>query len=449
MKYLYIHNPAAVDYLFDDYPNDMFSSNDYRTVTYTTDANIDHDYIDTNVGMSDRNAAHLDFASTDSTLWIHFRATIMESVIQFHDLTADGLNDPTALKITVSSSGFVFIYVNETERLRSDTNVIGSTPADIDIKIERATGTATLFVDGVQIKKVTASSFNASSLLNENMTRMRIRRTSSQRASELVITEDIPTIGMRVVNLSPATNGSEATMNGNVSDINTVGLTEANMTTVDPATHTFNYDALNAGVDQNNMVVKAVSISSVASKDELNENQTLRNVMKIGGQKHVIGDALTLSTISASTPLTTISEINPETGLPWTFAEISAIEAGVIIGGDSALVMVVGKNASDFYGLSASIGSLTSIDWQDPSVTGVDCYVEPDGNFTLRPHTAVQYQGKSAVTVTFTANGQSVSTSAITWGGSNDRYEDTGGGQDAVYAFLSGLEGQTVHVSIA
>lgn len=446
MKYLYIHNPAAVDYLYDNFPTGMFSSNDNRTKTYTTEANIDHDYTNTNVAMSSRNAVDLEFDSADSTLWFHFRSTT-HSEILFFDKNSTSIGGDINFEIITTSGGQLYVYVNGTTRFTTPA-VIGS-GGTVDLKIERSTGTITMYLDGVQIKKSTSSFFEAASLLNANIERMRIDFSATQKPSELIITEDIPTIGMRVVNLSPETNGSEATMSGNVSDINTVGLTEANMTTIDPTTHTFNYEALNAGVDQNNMVVKAVSISSVASKDELNENQTLRNVMKIGGQKHIIGDALTLTTTSAATPLTTISEINPETGQSWTFAEISAIEAGVVIGGDSALVMVVGKNASNFYGLSASIGSLTSVDWQDPSVTGVDCYVEPDGKLTLRPHTAVQYQGKATVTVTFTANGQSVSTSAIAWGGSNDRYEDTGGSQDEVYTFLSGLEGQTVHVSIA
>lgn len=355
-KFLYIQNEADSWFRKDDYPSQIFSSSDSRTIVSTSNAHKDVDYqrsVDVNNGQAPRKIDTIDDPTQD--IWIHWHGHEDNQALQltfFPEGEYFG-SGSAHLSIVTSTSNSLAIFVEKSSftRLYENYPLPSNDYYNADVKLNLTSGAWAVYIDGS--KRGEGVNNKVAELNPEDFVNFfNTNSINNSAAAELIITQGIPTIGMRLIELPPESLGTENDLSGNLSDINTSNLTEAAMTTAASGSQTFSYEDVKAGVDLTDMEVRAVAVSSIVSSDELFEDNFAENAVKIGGTLYK-GDGMVSDTNTDARPMKDIMTVNPATGAKWTIAEINALEAGVSYSVPPLVTMIVGRRVDDdkFWGV--------------------------------------------------------------------------------------------------
>lgn len=332
MKYLYIHNAASSVVDEATYPTTMFTPTDLRTRDYSVGASNNPDYTSNLIGHGDRNYAPLALEDDIADLWFHFRfkaAAADTFQLSFFAADATAMTDTRVFEITTGGTDTIIQVSHGSNSYIDTTGLFNQTDeVEIDVQVRRPSGETTLYVNGVERVVVTEAAAGTISAATVGQLRINAVSGANSIPAEVIITENIPTIGMRVITLDPEANGSENTLDGDINSINTVGLTADAMVETTAATHTYLYGDISPNVDLNGLEVKAVAIGSVASRDVLNVNDQMHHVVKQNGVVHEIGTGHDVDTLSHTKGMLDVLTVSPDTGEQWTFQEIADLEAG-------------------------------------------------------------------------------------------------------------------------
>lgn len=364
MSFLFIQNELSYDTTV---PEQALSGFDTRTRASTDTPRFDSTFTRTGYhgGVGGGNASFFPIdpmKSDEEIFWFHTHVMIgassSSSPLYAFGKNTDSPSVNPALKIQPDPSG-IKIYTRPTQSSGdSDALVLDSASSlsandryDIDVMINFASGQMEIYVDGVSVAKGSHSSI--AEITADQMRAVRCRNGSVM--SQIICTENIPTVGMKVITLNPDALSSDNTMSGNLSDFNGIKLTEAGLSTQEAGSNFFEYDDVSTAIDMSKYDIKAVSLGTTAVCQVGFAENTMQHGLRIDGTIHTPYDFLMLDTTSNQKSLTSVFETNPETGAPFTLDEINALEAGVVIGEPDLEIRIANNGSSNGWRSDANV----------------------------------------------------------------------------------------------
>ncbi|CAH0447871.1 hypothetical protein SM033_00047 [Vibrio phage vB_VpaM_sm033] len=447
-KFLYIQNECDSNFRKDLGPNDVFTNTDKRTTTSTSNGHRHPDYqrgIDHNMHYNYRVLE--DFENETDDLWFHFRMNEGFSACQidfFPEGERKGSNRAHFMIFGTSSSNLgIYVEKGSSVEIYGETVIPTNQRCSIDVKINITSGAWAAFVNENKVGEGTNSSI---ATLDASDFKWWYNDSSnvSSGAAEVIITQGIPTLGMRLIELPPEALGTSTDLTGNLSDVQSITLTEAGMSTDAAGSQTFTYEDIKAGVDLTDMEVRAVSINTIASADELFEDNFGENVIKIGGTEYK-GKGSIIDTASDALHQKDIMEINPATGAAWTIAEINALEAGFSYSAPPVGRMIVADSGTYFGYADGFAGEFTSISTDKTAGNAlIRCNAITASNvFTIRFDTDTKFDNANTVTVRLVSEDGTEASATVTFATIDYSVTDP-----AITTWLQGQLGKLVKIYV-
>ncbi|UKZ10790.1 hypothetical protein CZP2022_67 [Vibrio phage C-ZP2022] len=329
---------------------------------------------------------------------------------------------------------------------------------EIDLHVDSNTGYFEVYCNGALIKAGTSNSAKSS----YKMLYVWIDGGSTIPISELIITEDEPTLGMRLLTLTPDALAS-GKMSGDISDITEIGLDEAAMETEVAGANLFSLtDVHNTFASNSDLIIRAIDVKALVSKSAASELEYAQMTIKTDGEVH---KELAPKQITATSPgraLSAFHEVNPKTGKAWTVAEVNTLEAGVEFAGTVADVdfiphitfttansnnnyqgyrkdsttlnnLISGGTWYDENGIPG--GFIESVEWQNNHGRGI--FKTNDGRKWAH--------GPNGVRLHFRETDGNIQTEQIPWNNTAKDYRRDGG---YFYSWLKDRAGQVLEVMI-
>ena len=196
---------------------------------------------------------------------------------------------------------------------------------DFHWKIADTDGVFELFID-----EVLAASFTGDTLLGgfSQIDQIRLLNTSIENSSlynvyfSETIVADVSTIGWHLKTLAPNGDGNSTTWTGTVDDIDTISFNDDTFISSGTAEEVelFTIDDLGPI-----FIVEAVVVSA-RSKIAATGPQNLQMAIRTGGSNFFSSNVVVGTGFAGGQA---VFDTNPDTGLPWTNAEVDALEIGV------------------------------------------------------------------------------------------------------------------------
>jgi hypothetical protein len=291
-------------------------------------------YLNTDNGLSDtlmlsKTSAILsrDIAPLDEG-WFH-EVIYLASGDNFYDEALIRFRDSTG-QILFSVEGYngvakIWVYYASSNTQSTTTAIIPEATkfaVDIHFKIHATDGFIRLYIDKVLMVEMTGDTKK----YGTNVSKINVLNTNTNgnmSVSEVILaTED--TRGMKVRSIKPNAAGNDSGFIGAVADVNHTGPNDLSMITADTADVVTTY-ALAAPPQATALGVRGVVVNSRASRGATGP-QNLNHVVRSGGANYHGAD-IAMSEVFKS--YSTVFETNPATGLPFTWAELDALQAGV------------------------------------------------------------------------------------------------------------------------
>lgn len=267
-------------------------------------------------------------SNSNTVIWIHVLFYVQTGYSN-GVIYVGGTNSPKTANLKLASGSGAFRITTATGTTIASTSLSDGT-YNADVMINTGSGKYEILVDGVSKTKGTSSAIT--SVDPSVWDALQVIEVSAGRTmSEIIITEDVNTVGMRVISMAADTLLSGGNLSGDVSTINELALDEDGLVATEAGESFFGYDDINPSINMADYEIAAVNIATVASCDSGFEANGLVNSLRFGSNLHTQLDFLKLDTVSDRISANTTFEINPETGLPFTATEINALEAGVMI----------------------------------------------------------------------------------------------------------------------
>lgn len=206
----------------------------------------------------------------------------------------------------------------------------GAYDVDLYFKISDTVGILRWYVNGSLIREVTGDTKPGSSTTIDSI-RIAACGATGSAASQNSITvsqifvSDLPTIGGRLHTL-PLSAGSVNQWAGAVTDINAADETRTTFMSEDTTGEQVLFAAGDVASLNSGNKISAVVMSASAQSLTGSPVTKLRGRVRLSGTDYTIGSDKTLST--GFQPARLIADLNPATGLPWTLAEVNAMEIG-------------------------------------------------------------------------------------------------------------------------
>ena len=204
------------------------------------------------------------------------------------------------------------------------------TTEDLDIKIDPNTDTVEVYrsgdlqgtltsSDGIDLNTRTPGTLIERVVLRENI---------DTSLSQIILTEDEPTLYWKVRTLDPTGAGANSDWTGAYTDVDDVNLDTDSYNRIDSAgTQTYAFFDVSSGI-QTDMEVAAIMASVLAKGQTGAAVTSITNVTRIGGVNYDMGSALNVEGGQYETTCDVLLTTSPATASAWTFAEINAAEFG-------------------------------------------------------------------------------------------------------------------------
>ncbi|CAH0447864.1 hypothetical protein SM033_00040 [Vibrio phage vB_VpaM_sm033] len=298
------------------------------------------------------------FSTEKGILWLHFCAT-----------SAGGNPDIRIGKSNIALSTFnIWVSVTSTKlviQFMPDGSSAGQTQIsftrpggayNIDIRMNNNTGKVAFWADEQFQGEATVTKMQQ--LDWRNLSHGIICDGS---ITQMVLTEDEETIGMRVIEHVMENEGVKQEAEGSYSDLGEE-LTQDAFKFYGPGKQNFAVGDVKGGVDMDKYEILAVGVGSVADAQATAAAKHLKNTIMFGSNDHyTVGAGTNLDENSALGTHQDILLTNPHTGLPWTKADLNSMQVGVEISkGPNFTVNVVSMlGFSGRYGVDQANGSQT------------------------------------------------------------------------------------------
>jgi hypothetical protein len=203
---------------------------------------------------------------------------------------------------------------------------------DVHVKLDPVVGFVLIYIGGAL-----ASAYYGDTTIGGQLTQfdhfmlkslgLTITGTIPKVAFSEILVSRQKTIGQRVGTLKPDADGDTADWTGSFANVNTVDVDDGTTigTSTADAVHLLSLSDVDAAlpVDLN---ISAVVTSLRATDSGTGTVNNLQHVVKEGGMETV---SATHSLSAASATDQEVWETNPRTGLPWTVAELNALQMGM------------------------------------------------------------------------------------------------------------------------
>lgn len=446
MSFLFIQTETAGK-MSDLYRGDVFDANrDLRASLKPAPSGIDSNYSRAIALTGDLDSfwkLNPILSNDSAVIWIHFH--FLELYNNGCGLKFFSSTGSLTFELFHSSGNFL-LYDEKTSssEIGRASNVIGlgGEEVDFDVKLDLGTGDWKIWKNGIE----TASGTNSriSNYTASDLALIYPRGSSVNAITECIITENKPTIGMRAITLNPDALGTENDMTGNLSDVNSLVLTEAAMVTETGGTQTFSYGDIPAGIDLSRMAVKAVKVGSVVSSTENSETDYVQNVLKSGSTVLPLEGGYASNTLSNTFETQTTMEINPATGQPWSFTEINNLELGVKFDISPVASIIVGYSGSSYGYQESVVGEAEIIDASRGITTMGRFSGIVSNNLIDLEFGGSKIDGKDTVSVTMRADSGEEKTITMAWASVSYQVTDP-----TTVTWLQGKVNRRVYIYVA
>ncbi|PMP10208.1 hypothetical protein BCS93_11070 [Vibrio breoganii] len=159
--------------------------------------------------------------------------------------------------------------------------------------------------------------------------RFYILRYGALTFSQMVVADE-KTVGWRVKTLTPDSAGTYQEYSGDVSDINSIALSSetANSTDTHGAKQTYQYTDVQSEI-QTDMKVAAVAVETVGNS--IGTLSSLSNIVIVDGEEYKLPNTTDVQSNNFGTGIVDQMDVNPRTGLAWTFDEVNSLEFGFTV----------------------------------------------------------------------------------------------------------------------
>lgn len=169
--------------------------------------------------------------------------------------------------------------------------------------------------------------------LAKSVDKMRLAYGNTANGNDHVITSAIltanePTLGMVIKTLDLTADGTATGMTGGFANVNALVIDDATSISsdVDGTASTFTHSGL--GALSNNYTVKGVVIAGLGHAEAGSPTPNLQAVMHNGTTEYEIGSPESQTDNLWTDPINVLTTVNPETSLPFTPAELDAMQIG-------------------------------------------------------------------------------------------------------------------------
>lgn len=146
--------------------------------------------------------------------------------------------------------------------------------------------------------------------------------------SELIIAEE-ETIGMRCIEMIIDGEGNYQDGEGTFDLVNDTNLNQDAVKFYGAGNHTWTMSDVSSNINMDKYDIRAVSLGVVVDAQENATHKYVQSIMRSGGSLHTLGGLAKADVGTADKSHQLIIDANPQTGQPWTLAELNGLDVGI------------------------------------------------------------------------------------------------------------------------